>query len=152
MISQKTFYGRSYTKHKFGSEYYVLSCLYRIGANAYLTFDNKKSVDIIIEKPDKLLTIDVKGLKGTTCFPVDNRKKKEKNHYLTFVSFLNKMADTETTPEVYIVPSDKLNANYKELDGESLIYENPKGNRKVVRLRKLRKVKKLYLNNWKPFL
>ncbi len=32
------------------SEYYVLSMLYRIGANAYLTLGNKKSVDIIVEK------------------------------------------------------------------------------------------------------
>lgn len=75
------------------SEYYVLSMLYRIGANAYLTLGNKKSVDIIVEKKNKLITIDVKGLQGTTNFPIDNWVKKEGNHFLTFVSFLNKMDD-----------------------------------------------------------
>lgn len=28
------------------SEYFILSCLYRVGANSYLTLGNKKSVDI----------------------------------------------------------------------------------------------------------
>lgn len=28
------------------SEYFILSCVYRVGANAYLTLKNKKSVDI----------------------------------------------------------------------------------------------------------
>lgn len=28
------------------SEYFILSCLYRVDANAYLTLGNKKSVDI----------------------------------------------------------------------------------------------------------
>lgn len=58
------------------SEYYVLSMLYRLGVNAYMTQGNKKSVDILIKKGKKIITIDVKGLQGTTCFPVDNLKKR----------------------------------------------------------------------------
>ena len=73
------------------SEYYVLSMLYRKGVHAFLTLGNKKSVDIIVDRDGKTLTIDVKGLKGTTNFPIDNWTRINKNHYLIFVSFLNKM-------------------------------------------------------------
>ena len=62
------------------SEYYVLSMLYRKGLNAYLTLGNKKSVDIILEKRyGKIITLDVKGLAGKTCWPMDNFKKENKN-------------------------------------------------------------------------
>jgi len=133
------------------SEYYILSCLYRIGSNAYLTLGNKKSVDIVVEKADALLTIDVKGLEGSSSFPVDNWSKKDKNHFFVFVSYTGKIEDTNRVPETYIVPTNELELTHKELDGESLIYVNPKGNRKVVPLSKLRKLEK-YGNNWKPFI
>jgi hypothetical protein len=54
------------------AEYHVLSMLYRKGLNAYLTLGNKKSVDIIVEKENgTIITIDVKGLAGKTCWPMD---------------------------------------------------------------------------------
>lgn len=134
------------------SEYYVLSCLYRIGANAYLTLGNKKSVDIIIEKSDSLLTIDVKGLKDNSCFPIDNWSKKDKNHFIAFVSYNRKISDTNYPPEIYIVPTDELENTHKELEDKSVIYVNPKGNRKVVELSRLRKLKEKYKDNWNPFV
>jgi len=55
------------------SEYYVLATLYRLGFDAYITLGNKKSIDIILNLNDeKQITIDVKGLQGTTLFPLDN--------------------------------------------------------------------------------
>lgn len=55
------------------SEYYVLSALYRKGFDAYITLGNKKGIDIILNLNDKKqITIDVKGLQGTTLFPLDN--------------------------------------------------------------------------------
>jgi len=134
------------------SEYFILSCLYRIGANAYLTLGNKKSVDIIIEKPNQLLTIDVKGLKDSSCFPIDNWTKKNKNHFIAFVTFNKKIADTSYNPEVYIVPSSELEKEFSELEGKSVIYINPKGNRKVVELSRLRKLAYMYKDNWAPFI
>ncbi len=134
------------------SEYYVLSMLYRIGANAYLTLGNKKAVDIIIDQKDQLLTIDVKGLKGTTGFPVDNWDKKEKNHFLVFVSFLNKIDDPQIVPETYIVPSLDIDKSFRELDGKSLVYLTPSGTRKDVMLNKLRKLKDKYLHKWDYFI
>lgn len=133
------------------SEYYILSMLYRIGANAHLTLGNKKSVDIIVERNEELLTIDVKGLKGTTSFPVDNFKKILKSHFLIFISFLNKIEIPNNLPEIYIVPSTELESIHKELDNKSLIYKNPKGNRSVVELRQLRKLSHKYKDKWEYF-
>lgn len=60
------------------SEYYVLSTLYRLGFDAYITLGNKKSIDIILNLNDvRQITIDVKGLAGTTLFPLDNISEKE---------------------------------------------------------------------------
>lgn len=134
------------------SEYYILSMLYRIGAKASITIGNKKSVDIMIEKGDKLLTIDVKGLRDTSCFPIDNWTNKKDNHYLVFVSYLNGINKPTIVPEVYIVPANELEKKYDELDGDSVIYVNPKGNRKVVQYNRLKKLGKKYLNQWSYFI
>lgn len=124
------------------SEYYVLSVLYRKGFDAYLTLGNKKSVDILINSDkDKTITIDVKGIRGKTLFPLDNvtAEKRKPNHFLVFVSYLNRFRDDSTLPEIYVVPSVKI--------GE-LIYTNPKKNRIGVTLSNLNNHKELYLRNW----
>ena len=70
------------------------------------TLGNKKSVDIVVvSESGDVVTIDVKGLAGTTSWPVDNVKKVAKDHFLVFVSFLGKIEDHTVTPEVYVVPS-----------------------------------------------
>lgn len=134
------------------SEYYVLSMLYRIGANAFITIGNKKSVDIMVEKDDKTLTIDVKGLRDTSCFPIDNWKNKKNNHYLVFVSYLKAIDNPEITPAVYIVPANELENKHPELDGKSVIYINPKGNRTVVEYNRLKKLGKKYQGRWDYFI
>lgn len=124
------------------AEYYVLSMLYRKGINAYLTLGNKKSVDIIIEKDTgEILSIDVKGLAGRTCWPMDNFKKKNKNHFIVLVSFLDKIAHHEVAPECWIVPS---------LEVEKLLYVNPKGNRQVIDRHTIIKVGSSYKDSWEP--
>jgi len=130
------------------SEYYVLSMLYRLGFNAFLTLGNKKSVDIIIDHEGETVTIDVKGLKGTTNFPIDNWTKIDSKHFLVFVSFLNDIQNPAVVPEVYVVPSTRIEEKFQELNGESMVYENPKKNRKVVQLSRLRKLKNEFLNKW----
>jgi hypothetical protein len=48
------------------AEFYVLSMLHRLGAEATLTLGNKKAVDIVIVRESgDAVTIDVKGLAGT---------------------------------------------------------------------------------------
>jgi hypothetical protein len=106
------------------AEYFVLSMLYRKGIGAHLTLGNKKSVDILIEKEDgSLLTVDVKGLAGKICWPMDNFKKADNSHFIVLVSFLDKISDHEALPESWIIPST---------DVKKLLYVNPKGNRKGI--------------------
>lgn len=122
------------------AEYYVLSMLYRKGLNAYLTLGNKKSVDILIENGNgELKTIDVKGLAGRTCWPMDNFSKKHENHFIVLVSFLDKISDHDITPESWIIPS---------MEVEALFYHNPKGNRQVIDRHTIIKKGLVYKNNW----
>ena len=49
------------------AEFFVLSLLHRKGLDANLTLGNKKAVDILVAQDSgPLLTIDVKGLAGST--------------------------------------------------------------------------------------
>ncbi len=120
------------------SEFYVMSMLHRKGFNAVLTLGNKKSVDIVIYKHGKVITLDVKGLiKKNSSFPMDNFHEMEK-HFYVFVSFED-IKDAESLPEVYVVPSQSI---------KSMLYKNPKGNRKVIQLRKLSNFGNEYKNRW----
>ncbi len=120
------------------AEFYVLSVLHRLGMSATLTLGNKKSVDIVIARDaGDTLTIDVKGLAGTTNWPVDNLKEGEKRHFIAF--FLGRISDPSVLPEVYIVPSEEVS---------SVIYQNPAGNRRVIQLGRARKVWEKYRNKW----
>ncbi|MBK7812544.1 MAG: hypothetical protein IPI50_15190 [Saprospiraceae bacterium] len=124
------------------SEYYVLSMLYRQGFDSYITLGNKKGIDIILNlNNEKQLTIDVKGLQGTTLFPLDNvdDQADKPNHFVVFLSFLNKMSDPLLLPEIYVLPHNVL---------KELMYHNPKGNRKGINLSMLRSNAVAYRNNW----
>ncbi len=118
------------------AEFYVLSVLHRLGMSATLTLGNKKAVDIVIvREAGDAVTIDVKGLAGTTNWPVDNLNEGRKNHFIVFVTFLGKISDPSISPEVYIVPSVEVSSE---------IYQNPGGSRRVVQLGRARK-------SWKKF-
>lgn len=123
------------------SEYYVLATLYRLGFDAYITLGNKKGIDIILNLNDeKQLTIDVKGLQGTTLFPLDNVNEHadKPHHFIVFLSFLNKMDDINIVPEMFVIPHNKV---------KDFLYQKPKGNRKGINLSMLRNSAKEYKNN-----
>ena len=102
-----------------------MSVLQRMGDDAALSLGNKKSVDIaVIKSVGESVTIDVKGLAGTTSWPVDNVKKYKSGHFLVFVCYSGKISSPEVLPEVWIVPSQEL---------EPLVYNSPKGRRVVQR-------------------
>lgn len=100
------------------SEYLVLSILYRLGFEAYMTMGNKKSVDIWIMREDGAdISIDVKSVRSSDSIPVGNVKVKN-NHYVVFVIYNNKfdlgyriddndkmIFEEPTLPDFYIVPS-----------------------------------------------
>lgn len=98
------------------SEYLVLSMLYRLGIDAYMTLGNKKSVDIWIKNDDGSdISIDVKSVRAFDSVPVDNVVAKD-NHYVVFVIYNNKFEDVLTLPEFYIVPSKYVVENRTKYD------------------------------------
>jgi hypothetical protein len=122
------------------AEFYVLSVLHRLGMSATLTLGNKKSVDIVVARDaGDTLTIDVKGLAGTTSWPVDNLKAGRKKHFIAFVTFLGRISDPSILPEVYIVASEEVSG---------LIYVNPAGNRRFIQLRDARKSWEKFKDAW----
>lgn len=122
------------------AEFYVLSILHRLGMSATITLGNKKSVDLVVTRnAGDAITIDVKGLAGTTNWPVDNLGEGRKKHFVVFVTFLGKIGDPAVLPEVYVVPS---------MEVPNLIYQNPAGNRRVIPLRRARKSWTKYKDAW----
>jgi hypothetical protein len=122
------------------AEFYVLSVLHRLGISATLTLGNKKSVDIVVTRDaGDALTIDVKGLAGTSNWPVDNLGGGRNKHFIAFVTFLGKIGDPSVLPEVYIVPSEQVSG---------MVYRNPAGNRRVIQLGRARKKWARYKDAW----
>jgi hypothetical protein len=125
------------------AEFYALSMLHRLGADANLTLGNKKSVDIaVIRGKGDSVTIDVKGLEGKTGWPVDNVGPGKSKHFLVFVCFQGKIDDPVVTPLVWVVPSLKL---------ARLMYHAP-GGRKLVTVSTLNKHGAKYKDAWKALL
>jgi hypothetical protein len=122
------------------AEFFVLSMLHRLGLDANLTLGNKKAVDIVIVRgPRNFVTVDVKGLAGTTSWPVDNVKVKADDHFLVFVSFLGHIASHKVAPEVYVVPSKRLGP---------LVYHSPNKKRHVLQLSRIRRDGKAFRDAW----
>lgn len=92
------------------SEYLVLSIMYRLGIDAYITLGNKKSVDIIIKaKNGNAITVDVKSVRAYSSIPINNVMVAA-NHYIIAVIYNNKFTETEYLPDIYIIPSTKIEA------------------------------------------
>ena len=87
------------------SEFYVASKLFRLG----YTLGHTKEIDIVAINPidGKIITIDVKGLKNKTNWPLIPRKK-AKSHYFILVAWCNKFNDPSFQPEIFVVPSTKI--------------------------------------------
>jgi len=92
------------------AEFYVLSMLYRLGADASLTLGNKKAVDIIVVKENRsTITIDVKGLAGKYDWPADNIKSfQDTQHFYVLVSFEDNINDPLVSPSAWVIPANQL--------------------------------------------
>jgi hypothetical protein len=92
------------------AEFYVLSMLHRLGADAALTLGNKKAVDIIVANDDgTTTTIDVKGVRKRFDWPASNIHLVEgRRHFYVLVSFEGKMRDPLTPPAIWIVPAQEI--------------------------------------------
>ena len=90
------------------SEHLILSKLYRLELEAYMSQGNKKSVDIrVIRENGTPISIDVKSVRGYSSLIVNNVEPKT-NHFIAFVVYNNKFGKLDFEPDIYIVPSIKV--------------------------------------------
>jgi hypothetical protein len=93
------------------AEFYVLSLLFRLGADANLTLANRKEIDIVVVRPDgSPATIDVKGTAGGGAWYAPRRPRVSSNHFFVFLDFCGRIRETDAMPEVFVVPSRLLKA------------------------------------------
>ena len=96
------------------AEFFVLSQLFRMGLEAYLSQGNKKSIDIrVVHAVNKSISIDVKAVRGYSSLVVNNVRPTPK-HFIVFVIYNDKFEEVSTTPEVFIVPSQEVGAITKK--------------------------------------
>ena len=92
------------------AEFYVLSMLHRLGADAALTLGNKKAVDIIVANENRTITtVEVKGLAKAYDWPADNiHNFLDTQHFYVLVSFEGKITDPLFPPSAWIIPANEL--------------------------------------------
>lgn len=100
------------------AEFFVLSQLFRMGLEAYLSQGNKKSIDIrVVHSPEKAISIDVKAVRAYSPLVVNNVVSAP-NHFVVFVIYNNKFEDVTVAPDVFIVPSEEVGAITKHFQLE----------------------------------
>jgi hypothetical protein len=92
------------------AEFYVLSCLHRIGLTANLTLGNKKGVDIIVaRKAGDAVTVEVKGTAMKYDWVVNNLSSPHPDkHFVVLVSFEGHIEDTSIPPKVWVIPFPEI--------------------------------------------
>jgi hypothetical protein len=90
------------------SELFVASQLSRLGYAVTITFGSTKVIDLMVAHSDgRMISIDVKGLKNKTNWPL-TLKLKSKTHFFVLVSYLNKFRELTENPEVFVIPSIEI--------------------------------------------
>lgn len=100
------------------AEFYVLSQLFRMGLEAYMSQGNKKSIDIrIVHSAEKAISVDVKAVRGYSSLVVNNVSESP-SHFLAFVIYNNKFEEVMVSPDVFIVPSKEVTSITKHFKRE----------------------------------
>ena len=87
------------------SEFYVASQLWRLGYVVTITLGHTKEIDLIVtDDAGRIVTIDVKGIKNRTNWPMKPRRI-AKDHFFALVCWGGRFQDYQYSPEVFIVPS-----------------------------------------------
>src|SRR5205823_6292712 len=93
------------------AEFYVLSCLHRLGLTANLTLGNKKGVDIVVvREAGDAVTVEVKGIANKYDWPAANLATQHPDqHFVVLVSFDGRIGDrTMAPPRVWVVPFPEI--------------------------------------------
>lgn len=102
------------------AEFYVLSCLHRIGLTANLTLGNKKGVDIIVaRKAGDAVTVEVKGTAIKYDWVVNNLVSANPDrHFVVLVSYEDRITDPAMpAPRVWIIPFPRCRAFQTDVQG-----------------------------------
>lgn len=117
------------------SEFLVLSILFRLGVNAFISLGNKKAIDIIVKAKNGFsITVDVKSVRDYSSVPINNVKV-ETNHFIVVVIYKKKFSDPTISPDFYIIPSADIPSLRSTFSKE---------------LRLMKGKLNIYKNNWKP--
>ena len=92
------------------AEFYVLSMLHRLGADATLTLGNKKGVDIVVvREAGEAVTVEVKGVAKRDSWPAGNvQSPHPERHFVVLVSFEGQITDPTVAPRCWVVPLPDL--------------------------------------------
>lgn len=93
------------------AEYYVLSCLHRLGISAALTLGNKKGVDIMVARTaGDSVTVEVKGVAKKYDWPASNiQSSHPERHFVVLVCFEGQIDNQEMPkPRVWVIPFAQL--------------------------------------------
>ncbi len=93
---------------------------------------------MVVSRTGVPCTMDVKGLAGSTGWPIDNARDPAPRHFYAFVCYNDLMGDPWASPEVYVVPSEHL---------PNLKYNAPSG-RRLMRVSTLRQAWHQYEQAW----
>ena len=111
------------TQTGIAAEYYVAGELSRLGYNVTLTFGNTKSIDLLIEKDDNVIAIQVKGIQKTKsiCWNLDKSKIKEKTYYVLVNLHIDKPKEK---PDFFVLTSSEARQLFKNTpkQGENRTY------------------------------
>lgn len=94
------------TQTGIAAEYYVAGELSRLGYNVTFTFGNTKSIDLLIEKEDSIIAIQVKGIQRnkSICWNLDKTKVKSNVFYV----LVNLHVDIPSEkPEFFVLNSEE---------------------------------------------
>ncbi len=106
------------------SEFLVMSTLYRLGIEAFISLGNKKNIDIIIKaKNGSSLTVDVKSVKSYSSIVINNVKSVN-NHFIVVVVYNNKFPNIEILPDFYIIPSQKIQKLAENYSGQKRLLKS----------------------------
>jgi hypothetical protein len=89
------------------SELQVCAWLMRMGCEAYITWGNRKHVDIRMVHGTRTCTIDVKAVRGYSSWIINNVVASP-THFVVFVCYNDQFADPLHAPEVFVVPSEDI--------------------------------------------
>lgn len=89
------------------AEFYVLSCLHRLGLDAHLTLGNGKGVDIVVlRETGEAVTVEVKRLAGKYDWPAGNLGAQlPDRHFVMLLSLEGRIDELEMPPpRTWVVP------------------------------------------------